>query len=95
MRKKGPYQHPTLCFYCQKATTSGCSWSKSLKPVKGWRAKKTSVGVRVYQTGVGLRTVPADSYDVYRCPEFVEHELCKTDPVWIKELAKCLSFKEE
>ena len=25
-----------LCWSCRKATNSGCSWSRSLEPVKGW-----------------------------------------------------------
>ena len=28
-----------LCWSCQNAT-GGCSWSKSLTPIKGWKAKK-------------------------------------------------------
>ncbi len=31
----------TLCWSCQNATNSGCSWSRSLTPVEGWVATKS------------------------------------------------------
>lgn len=83
MKNKGK-RHCTLCYYCAKATTGGCSWSKKFIPVEGWKAKPTILD--------GGRT---HSFEVFRCPEFVEHELCKTDARWQKELIDCLSFKED
>ena len=78
-------KHFTLCYYCAKATTSGCCWSEKLTPVEGWKAKKRKLLIR--EKGY------VDSYNVYRCPEFVEHELCKTEPLWQKELMASLSAK--
>lgn len=46
----------TICWDCANAT-GGCSWSKSLVPVEGWKAIKTK-----------KQTV--ESYAVYDCPEF-------------------------
>ena len=85
-------KHYTLCYYCAKATTSGCCWSKDLKPVEGWKAKNVGVGRQRYKKGRFI-TYYDDSWDVYRCPEFVEHELCKTDKKWQKELAASLAAK--
>lgn len=36
----------TLCWSCKNAC-GGCSWSKSLTPVKGWQAEKTLVSYLV------------------------------------------------
>lgn len=36
----------TLCWECRNAT-GGCSWSKKLKPVKGWTVEEGSVSVSV------------------------------------------------
>ena len=36
-------QHQTLCWSCDNAVPyegKGCSWSRALKPVEGWTAKK-------------------------------------------------------
>lgn len=40
------YKRHTLCWSCQNATNSGCSWSRSLTPVEGWVATK-GVGYNV------------------------------------------------
>ena len=53
----------TLCWDCRKATTSGCSWSKSFTPVKGWKAEEN-----VLRNNKGERTLI--SYEVKSCPEF-------------------------
>jgi len=46
----------TICWECANAT-GGCSWSKRLIPVKGWKAIPTTK-----QT--------TNSYAVYECPKF-------------------------
>ena len=85
--------HCTLCYYCANATTSGCSWSEKGTPVEGWKAKPTKIiNASRIVNGKYIRKY-VDSFDVYRCPEFIEHELCKTEPIWAKELAESLSAK--
>lgn len=52
----------TLCWKCAKAC-GRCAWSqKKAKPVKGWKAKKTKVGMEH-----GREIV---SYIVRECPEY-------------------------
>lgn len=51
----------TICWHCQNAC-GGCSWSKNLRPVKGWKAKK--IKVKIAQGDYN------DSYIVNECPEF-------------------------
>lgn len=60
----------TLCWHCQNATNSGCSWSRSFKPVEGWEATPTIInqGVR-RQTGEHELT---ESFFVHKCPKFIE-----------------------
>lgn len=58
----------TLCWECANATGS-CSWSKSFKPVDGWKAKKTTLNLG-YSAYSG-KPKKAVSYIVKKCPEFV------------------------
>lgn len=53
----------SLCWYCEKAC-GGCSWSRKLIPVEGWKAKK------VKNKDYNDETIPC--YKVIECPEFVE-----------------------
>lgn len=58
---------PTLCWDCQRALPKEidgitCSWAKSLEPVAGWMAEKTTIGRKNQQ---------CDSYIVYSCPLFI------------------------
>ena len=39
----------TICWDCKKATTGECSWSKNLKPVDGWKAKKNKKRVHRFK----------------------------------------------
>ena len=67
---KGNYaKHSTLCWDCDKACGK-CSWSKELKPVKGWKAVPTKVknGFTTFKGTKNFSIV--DSFDVYDCPEF-------------------------
>ncbi len=50
-----PNEQP--CWFCDNAC-GGCSWSRTLKPVKGWKAKPTS-----FADGT-------KSYKITYCPEF-------------------------
>ena len=59
----------TLCWCCAKATTGGCSWSRSFIPVEGWEATST-----IIKEGAPRLS---HSYKVHSCPEFVED--CKPD----------------
>lgn len=56
------YKHHTLCWDCAKAI-GDCSWSRSLIPVKGWKAIPTFNGCPT-------------SYIVRECPEFVRDAQC-------------------
>lgn len=58
----------TLCWFCDKATCSGCSWSKEFKPVEGWDAEPTLV---TQWSGKG-KPRQTSSYMVYSCPDFAE-----------------------
>ena len=53
---------PQLCEKCGKAagTMGWCSWSRHLKPVKGWTAEKSEIK---FKSG--------HSYHISACPEFV------------------------
>lgn len=54
----------TLCWCCENAVPSmntGCSWSRKLEPVEGWRADKRLI---TYDT------VQKVSYLVHWCPEY-------------------------
>ena len=54
----------TLCWWCENAVPSrktGCSWSRKLHPVDGWRATERVV---MYDTK------PTVSYTVHWCPEY-------------------------
>lgn len=51
-----------LCWMCKMAT-GGCSWSKSYKPIPGWKAKATIV-----KDSEG----DFSSYRIISCPEFVD-----------------------
>jgi hypothetical protein len=52
----------SLCWCCDKACKSGCSWMLKKVPVEGWKAK------RHIRTVQGERV---ESYKVFKCPEFV------------------------
>ncbi len=54
----------TLCWYCLNAVPGidrGCSWSRKLIPVEGWRATKTMLK---YDTKM------VESNIVHWCPEY-------------------------
>jgi hypothetical protein len=51
-----------LCWFCNKSTNSGCSWSKELKPIKNWNADEDAVPM--YQGN------KEPTYKIYGCPEF-------------------------
>lgn len=51
----------TLCWTCQNAC-GGCSWSRGLKPVDGWKAKEVTKASYKGQK----------SYKVIECPEYKE-----------------------
>ena len=53
----------TKCWTCQNACNNGCSWSRSFKPVEGWKAEKT------YIESNGIF---AESYNVIECPKYIE-----------------------
>jgi len=69
----------TSCWCCQNAVpsaTRGCSWSRSLTPVKGWKAKLTS---HLYD---GKEKT---SYAVRWCPEFIRDEPREVHDYWLFE----------
>ena len=56
----------TLCWGC--ARSGGlCAWSRSFKPVPGWKAEPTIIN-NAAETGHGRHT---PSYHVIECPEYV------------------------
>ena len=68
----------TLCWHCQNACNSGCSWSRSFKPVKGWEATPTIIKQ-------GTRTKAENpfftkSFFVHKCPEFIKIQPKNTIP---------------
>lgn len=61
----------TLCWRCRNAVPEGrygCSWSRGLDPVPGWRA----VPSKVYR---GSDVDDIISWNVRECPEFVPDDL--------------------
>lgn len=60
--KKINHKQETLCWSCKKACGK-CSWSKSFKPVKGWKATPTKI-----RNGSGM----IDSFFIHECPLFVK-----------------------
>lgn len=50
----------TICWDCKNAT-GGCSWSKYLTPVKGWKADL------IEET----QSKPYTTYSVNECPKFI------------------------
>lgn len=65
-RRKDAYE--TICWTCQNAT-GGCSWSRNLTPVDGWKAE-----IKKIKNTNKLGTTYADSYKVISCPEYIEDE---------------------
>lgn len=64
-----PRQKNTLCWSCQNAT-GGCSWSRALKPVKGWKAEP----LRIQQSSLYRERSYTDSYLVKKCPKYIKDE---------------------
>ena len=61
MARKRQEENEQLCWRCKNAC-GGCSWSKELLPVKGWKAEST-----IIKDSMG----DFESYKIKRCPEFV------------------------
>lgn len=59
----------SLCWDCANACSSGCSWSKSFKPVDGWKADRHDIKISSGYNG-GLIESYDESYMVYECPQF-------------------------
>lgn len=55
-----------LCWTCQNAC-GGCSWSKNLTPVEGWKATPTKIKVAPELTY-------CDSYLITDCPKYIKDE---------------------
>ena len=68
-KKHDSEQHSctSLCWKCKKSDRSGCSWSKALIPVKGWKAKE--VKFKEYRKP----SLPPPVI-VMACPEFEKEE---------------------
>ena len=65
----------TLCWFCKKATCSGCSWSNKFEPVEGWNAEPTYITMhsgKCSKNNVKAKHKIINSYTVISCPEFVE-----------------------
>ena len=58
----------SLCWECQNSC-SGCSWSKSFKPVEGWTAERRMIKNSPYES--------FESYFVRECPEFKQKHFIK------------------
>ena len=61
----------TLCWWCENAVPgahTGCSWSRELQPVDGWRATQRNLMFTIdASTG---KTKELISYIVHWCPEY-------------------------
>ena len=65
----------TLCWFCKKATCSGCSWSSKFEPVEGWKAEPSHILLhsgRYDKYNVKTKKKIISSYTVISCPEFLE-----------------------
>lgn len=58
----------SLCWKCQNSC-SGCSWSRSFEPVKGWTAERRMIKNSPYDS--------FESYLVKECPEFGQRHFIK------------------
>ena len=70
VQTKQPNESSTLCWSCQNAC-GGCSWSKRLKPVRGWKADK--IKIKLYM--IGGEDFYSDSYFVRECPKYIMDEI--------------------
>ena len=70
VQTKQPNESSTLCWSCQNAC-GGCSWSKRLKPVRGWKADK--IKIKLYM--IGGEDFYSDSYFVRECPKYIADEI--------------------
>lgn len=68
-RKYRPSDKETKCWSCQNAC-GGCSWSKKLKPVRGWKADK--IKIKLFR--IGDEDFYTDSYFVRECPKYIMDE---------------------
>lgn len=68
-RKYRPGAKETKCWSCQNAC-GGCSWSKKLKPVRGWKADK----LKIKHHNDKDEPVYTDSYFVRECPKYIMDE---------------------
>ena len=62
------YLNSTLCWHCVNAVPNaerGCSWSRKLIPVEGWRATRKPMKY-------DLKMV--ESFIVHWCPEYVREK---------------------
>ena len=57
-----PWEAANNCCYICKKCIDGCSWSRSLEPIKGWKASKSEKRA----------DEPHDGYKIFFCPEFEE-----------------------
>lgn len=83
----------TLCWTCLNAVpnyegTIGCSWSEELKPVEGWKAKKTKS--RYGKPGYLVIECPQYVYDKISC-RMQGSKQCKT----VHMMCKRCPFKKE
>lgn len=63
----------TLCWTCQRAGTSTCSWDARLEPVAGWRAEKET---KIWRSGTsGRDKTEVESYCVTDCPMYIPDAL--------------------
>ena len=65
LRIYAPEDGANNCCYICKKSIDGCSWSRSLEPVKGWKAIECE------------RKYSSPSYKILYCPEFEEGNAAK------------------
>ena len=70
MGSRSQKNRPTLCWDCQRAGRSECSWDrKEAKPVEGWEAIPVKINV-----GADRRVQNVQTYVVINCPLFIPEE---------------------
>lgn len=75
-----------LCWNC-KNCNDNCCWIRELKPVNGWKAKKTTI-INRYKKNTIKET---NSYQIMKCPDFIIENPVKLSN---REICKILKVSE-
>lgn len=78
------------CWYCKKACSGECEWSKYFLPVPGWIAHKTTVNAHISENIIH----EYETYDIDYCPKFSYDGLCSSCRYCPKEQKENAKFAD-